>query len=118
MFIKIKLSQAIRGSVEGQTNVKSLLKALDEQFASSDKANTMTLIMKLTFLRLTTVTGVREHIMKMGVREHIMKMKDIVAQLRSLEMEISECFLVYFILNTLSVQYDPFKISYNTHKEK
>ncbi|RVX16743.1 Retrovirus-related Pol polyprotein from transposon TNT 1-94 [Vitis vinifera] len=31
---------------------------------------------------------------------------------------MSESFLVYFILNTLPPQYGPFKISYNTHKNK
>ncbi|RVW76356.1 Retrovirus-related Pol polyprotein from transposon TNT 1-94 [Vitis vinifera] len=31
---------------------------------------------------------------------------------------MSESFLVHFILNTLSPQYRPFKISYNTHKDK
>ena len=31
---------------------------------------------------------------------------------------MSETFLVHYILNTLSAQYCPFKISYNTHKDK
>ena len=31
---------------------------------------------------------------------------------------MSESFLVHFILNTLLPQYGPFKISYNTHKDK
>ena len=29
-----------------------------------------------------------------------------------------ESFLVHFILNTLSLKYGSFKISYNTHKDK
>ncbi|KAL5717992.1 hypothetical protein ACHQM5_010938 [Ranunculus cassubicifolius] len=53
-----------------------------------------------------------------GVREHIMQMRDIAAQLKNLEVEMSEPFLVHYILNTLPQQYGPFKISYNTHKEK
>ncbi|RVX18758.1 Retrovirus-related Pol polyprotein from transposon TNT 1-94 [Vitis vinifera] len=65
--------------------------------------------MKFTSLKLT---GIR------GVREHIMEMRDIVAQLKKLEVEMSESFLVHFILNTLPPQYGPFKISYNTHKDK
>ncbi|XP_020275295.1 uncharacterized protein LOC109849823 [Asparagus officinalis] len=31
---------------------------------------------------------------------------------------MSEAFLVHYILCTLPQQYDPFKISYNTHKDK
>jgi hypothetical protein len=65
--------------------------------------------MKFSSLRLTNVKG---------VRKHIMQMRDTVAQLKKLEVEISESFLVHYILNTLPHQYGPFKISYNTHKDK
>ena len=109
MFIKTKISAGIRGSVDQHTNVKTLLKAIDEQFESSDKALASTLIMKFSSLRLTTVRG---------VREHIMQMRDIAAQLKTLEVEMSDSFLVHYILNTLPQQYGPFKISYNTHKDK
>ena len=53
-----------------------------------------------------------------GVREHIMKMRDIVAQLKLLEIEMSESFLVHFILNSFPSEYESFKIFYNAHKEK
>ena len=65
--------------------------------------------MNFSSLRLTSVKG---------VREHIMQMRDIVAQLKKIKVEISESFLVHYILNTLPHQYGPFKISYNTHKDK
>ena len=45
-------------------------------------------------------------------------MRDIAAQLKKLGIDMSESFLVHFILNTLPHQYKPFKISYNTHKDK
>ena len=53
-----------------------------------------------------------------GVHDHIMHMRDIVAQLKALEVTMSDSFLVHYILCTLPVQYAPFKISYNTHKDK
>ncbi|RVX07084.1 hypothetical protein CK203_030565 [Vitis vinifera] len=65
MFIKTKISYGIRGSVDQHDNVKALLKVTDEQFVTSDKAFTSTLIMKFSSLRLTDVSGVREHIMQM-----------------------------------------------------
>ena len=46
-----------------------------------------------------------------------MEIRDIAAQLKSLEVEISNSFLVHLILNSLPIEYGPFKISYNTHKE-
>ncbi|RVW95334.1 Retrovirus-related Pol polyprotein from transposon TNT 1-94 [Vitis vinifera] len=109
MYIKTKISAGIRGSIEQHENVRELLKAIDEQFVTSDKALASTLIMKSTSLKLTTIRG---------VHEHIMEMRDIVAQLKKLEVEMSESFLVHFILNTLPPRYGPFKISYNTHKDK
>ncbi|XP_073152803.1 uncharacterized protein [Henckelia pumila] len=93
MFIKTKISTGMRGSVDQHNNVKELLKAIDEQFQSSDKALANTLIMKFSLLWLTNVRG---------VREHITKMRDIAARLKILEVDISETFLVHYILNTLS----------------
>ncbi|PKI69117.1 hypothetical protein CRG98_010472 [Punica granatum] len=45
-------------------------------------------------------------------------MRDLAAQLKTLKIDISEPFLVHFILNSLPAEYGPFKISYNTHKEE
>ncbi|KAL8170304.1 hypothetical protein V2J09_022108 [Rumex salicifolius] len=109
MFIKTKISASIRGSVDQHEKVKDLIKAIDEQFASSDKALASTLIMQFSSLRHTEIKG---------VRDYIMRMRDIAAQLKALEVTMSESFLVHFILCTLPQQYAPFKISYNTHKDK
>ena len=47
-----------------------------------------------------------------------MQMRDIATQLKTLEVEMFDFFLVHYILNTLPQQYEPFKIAYNTHKDK
>ena len=109
MFIKTKITAGIRGSVEQYDKVQDLLKAIGEQFVTSDKALANTLIMKFSSICITSVRG---------VREHIMQMRDIAAQLKKLGIDMSDSFLVHFILNTLPHQYGPFKISYNTHKDK
>ena len=51
------------------------------------------------------------------MHDHIMHMMDIAAQLKNLEVTISNSFLIQYILCTLPPQYSPCKISYNTHKE-
>ncbi|RVW61091.1 Retrovirus-related Pol polyprotein from transposon TNT 1-94 [Vitis vinifera] len=56
MYIKTKISAGIRGSIEQHENVRELLKAIDEQFVTSDKALESTLIMKFTSLKLTVWT--------------------------------------------------------------
>ena len=88
----ITISTNIRGSVEKHTDVQALLKSIDDQFSTLDKALANTLIMKFSSLRLTNVKG---------VREHIMEMRDIAAQLKTLEVDMSDTFLVHYILNTL-----------------
>ncbi|KAL5740001.1 hypothetical protein ACOSQ2_029181 [Xanthoceras sorbifolium] len=98
MFIKTKISDSIRSSVDQLDNIRDLLKGIDN-----------TLIIKLSSQRLTSVKG---------VREHIMQIRDIAAQLKKLEVDISESFLMHYILNTLPQQYRPFKIWYNTYKDK
>ena len=109
MFIKTKISTVIHGSVDQHNDARALLKAIDEQFVTSNKALASTLIIKFSSMKLTSIRG---------VREHIMQIRDIVAQLKLLEVDMSETFLVHYILNTLPQQYGPFKISYNTHKDK
>ncbi|XP_074299365.1 uncharacterized protein LOC141630443 [Silene latifolia] len=49
MFIKTKICDSIRGYVDQHTKVKDLIKAIDEQFATSDKAPASTLIMQFSF---------------------------------------------------------------------
>ncbi|XP_074288276.1 uncharacterized protein LOC141613441 [Silene latifolia] len=99
MFIKTRMCASIRGSVDQHTKVKDLIKAIDEQFATSDKALASTLIMQFSSLRLTETKG---------VRDYIMRMRDIEAQLKTLEVTMSDTFLVHFILCTLPLKYAPF----------
>ena len=48
MFIKTKISVGIRGYVKQIDKVKPLLKAIDEQFVTSDKALASTIIMQFS----------------------------------------------------------------------
>ena len=109
MFIKTHILAGFHGSIEKHEKARDLMKAIDEQFAKSEKSVPSTLIIQFSTLRLT---GVR------GVRDHIMRMMDITAQLKSLEVAMLKSILVHYILCTLPPQYNPFKISYNTYKEK
>ena len=45
-------------------------------------------------------------------------MTNTAARLRSMGMELSESFLVQFIINSLPSEYGPFQINYNTIKDK
>lgn len=101
-----RVPSGIRGSVENHSNARELLKALDEQFESSDKTSASTPIMKFSSVRLTSVRG---------EREHMNMIRDITSQLKILEVDIFETLIVHNIPNTLPMEYSPFKISYNTY---
>jgi hypothetical protein len=109
MFMKSHVTKGIRGSIPECKKATEFMRAVEEQFVSSDKALASTLMKKLS-----SKTFDRSR----SVREHIMEMRDMAAQLKSLEVDISDSFLVHFILNSLPTEYSPFKISYNTHKDK
>ncbi|XP_022880698.1 uncharacterized protein LOC111397968 [Olea europaea var. sylvestris] len=109
IFIKTKIFADLPGSVDQHNKVQDLIKAIDDQFVTSIKALVSTLIMKFSSLKLINVKG---------VIEHIMQMRDIMGQLKRLEFEMSEFFLVHYILNSLPQEFRSFKISYNTHKDK
>lgn len=109
IFMKTKISIGINGLVDQYNDVPALLKAIDKQLVTLDKALANTLILKFSFIKLTSVKG---------VCEHIIQMRDIVALLKILEVDISKSFIVHYILNTFPQQYGPFKISYNMHKDK
>ena len=93
MFIKTKITTGIRGSIEQYEKVQDLVKVIGEQFVTSEKALALILIMKFSSICITSVKG---------VREHVMQMRDIAAQLKKLWIYMSESFLVHFISNTLS----------------
>jgi hypothetical protein len=53
-----------------------------------------------------------------GLNEHIMKKCHTGAKLKSMEMEISDGFLVHLITSYLLPQFSPFTINYNAMKSK
>ena len=78
MLIKSHISQSIRGSIPPSNKVKNYMKAIEEQFVSSDKALASTLMNKLSGMK---------HNNSRSVREHIMEMRNIAARLKSSEIE-------------------------------
>ncbi|KAF7831919.1 ATP-dependent DNA helicase PIF1-like [Senna tora] len=95
-------------TLSNQLHLFHLVKLLKILFLSSDNYKASTLIAQLSSMKYT---GTKV------VREHIMQMQDIVAQLKSRDIEITDSFLVLLILNSLPSRFGRFKITYNTHNE-
>ncbi|XP_076901210.1 uncharacterized protein LOC143555565 [Bidens hawaiensis] len=109
MLMKNSISMPIRGSIPDFDNAKTYLASVEEQFKGTSKAHASTLILKL----VTTKYDGRS-----AIRGHIMMMNDMAHKLKGLDMEISDGFLVHFIMTSLPAAYEAFKINYNTQKDK
>ncbi|CAH9124977.1 unnamed protein product [Cuscuta epithymum] len=109
MIIKNSISVAIRGAIPDSDNAKTYMDSVEEQFKGTSKAHASTLILKMLTTKYNGTSG---------VREHIMMMSDMANKLKGMDMEISEGFLVHFIMTSLPTQFGPFKINYNTQREK
>jgi hypothetical protein len=108
MYMQSHIAKGIRGSIPEFSKARDFLKVVDAQFMTSSKAIASTLMKRLSSQTFDS---------SKNVCEHIMEMRDIAAQLKFLEVEISDFFLVHLILISLPSKYGPFKISYNIHKD-
>ena len=52
------------------------------------------------------------------IHDHVTEMANLAAKLNAMGMEVSESFLVQFILNSLPTEFGQFQVNYNTLKEK
>ncbi|XP_076898447.1 uncharacterized protein LOC143552025 [Bidens hawaiensis] len=108
MLMKNSISMPVRGSIPDSENAKTYLASVEEQFKGTSKAHASILILKLV---ITKYDG------RSGILGHIMMMNDMAHKLKGLDMEISDGFLVHFIMTSLPAAYEAFKINYNTQKD-
>ena len=52
------------------------------------------------------------------IHDHVTEMVDLTTKLNAMEMEVSESFLVQFILNSFPAEFGQFQVNHNTLKEK
>ena len=115
MIMKHSIPEAIRGAIPKETQAKAFLDQIANRFAANKKVETSTILCKLVSMRYKE---------KENIREYIMEMSNLVTRLKALKLELSEDLLVHLflvlvlVLISLPTQFSPFKISYNTQKEK
>ncbi|KAK6131948.1 hypothetical protein DH2020_034309 [Rehmannia glutinosa] len=52
------------------------------------------------------------------IHDHITEMSNLAAKLKTMGMDVSESFLVQFIMNSLPAEFGQFQVNYNTIKDK
>ena len=109
MITKHSIPKAIKGVIPEKTRAKAFLDQIASRFAAKEKVKTSTILSKLVSMRYKG---------KENIREYIMEMSNLVTRLKTLKLEFSEDILMHLVLISLPTQFTPFKISYNTQKEK
>lgn len=106
--IKSSILEAIRGEIPQCDTASEYLKKVESQFTGSSKAYASTLIKNLV---TTKYTGA-------GVRDHILRMSNMSSKLKSMEMELSEQFIIHLIFASLPKEFETFAVNYNAQPEK
>ncbi|RVW36909.1 Retrovirus-related Pol polyprotein from transposon TNT 1-94 [Vitis vinifera] len=109
MIMKHSIPKAIRGAIPKETIAKTFLDHIANRFAANEKVKTITILSKLVSMWYKG---------KENIREYIMEMSNLVTRLKTLKLELSKDILVHLVLIFQPTQFSPFKISYNTQKEK
>jgi len=109
MFMSLTVANNIKTILPKINNVKEFTGLVGECSQTTDKSLAGTLMSTLTTMKFD---GSRI------MHKHIIEITNVATRLKTLGMVVNENFLVQFILNSLSYEYDPFQMSYNTTKDK
>jgi hypothetical protein len=84
------------------------LKKVASQFIGSSKTHASTIIKRL---------ATEKYSFNSGVREHILKMSNMASNLKPMDVELKDEFIVHLIMSSLSKEFDAFEINYNSQPE-
>ena len=105
----VTVPEAFRGTIsETIKTIKEFIEEIKNRFAKNEKSETSTLLENLISIRYKG-NG--------NIREYIMEMSHLASKLRAHKLDLSEDFLVHFVLISLPTQFSQFKVSYNCQKE-
>ena len=103
--MKFTIPESIKGFISEENDANAFLKEVSDRYAINEKFETSTILAKITTIR---------HNGKGSIREYILEMSNLAAKLKALKLEMPEGIVVQLALNSLLVQYDTLKVSYNT----
>jgi hypothetical protein len=108
MVIKERISESIQGAISECETAVEYLEKVESQFTGSLKTYTSSLIKRLISEKYTGGC----------VRDHILRMSNVAARLKPLDLAIKDGFLIYLIFNSLSKEFETFKVNYNSMNDK
>jgi hypothetical protein len=109
--MRITMADNVKPSIPNTENAREFMKNVKEYSNSeiTDKSVVGNLMSELTTKRFEWSQPIHDHVTQMG---------NLAAKLKSFGMDVSESFLVQFIINSLPLEFGQFQVNYNTIKEK
>jgi len=110
-LMKITLAKNVKSSIPRIEDPKEFMEKVKEYSQSdiTDKSIVSGLMNELTTKKFDWSPPVHDHVTRMA---------NLAAKLKSMGMDVSEYFLVQFIMNSLPIEFVQFQVNYNTIKEK
>lgn len=108
LIMQKSMEEHVRGVIPSCDLAKVYLDKIEEKFKRSDKAETGVL--------LSTLINTK-HDGSGSVREHLLKLVNVANKLNTIDIGITDRFLVHMALYSLSTDYEQLKVSYNTQNE-
>jgi hypothetical protein len=108
IVIKERISEGIQGAIPKCETAVEYLEKVESQFTGYSKAYASSLIKM----------HISEKYTGGGMRDHIFRMSNIAARLKPLDLAIKDGFLIYFIFNSLSKEFEIFEVNYNSMNDK
>ena len=106
MIMKHKISSSIRSLVPGSGTARQYLARLEVMFIRIAKADAAPLLNKLANMKYDG---------QGNVRDHIANMSGLAARVKAGGIDITECFVVQLVLDSLPPQYERFQASYKVN---
>ena len=110
-FMRMTVANNIKSTLPRTESAKEFMDSVKEssQSEAADKSLAGTLMATLTTMKFD---GSR------SMHEHVTEMTNLAARLKTMGMEVTESFLVQFIINSLPSEFGQFETSYNHIKDK
>ncbi|XP_050877643.1 uncharacterized protein LOC127081438 [Lathyrus oleraceus] len=110
-LMRMTMADNVKPSIPNTENAREFMKNVKEYSNSeiTDKSVVGNLMSELTTKKFEWSQPIHDHVTQMG---------NLAAKLKSFGMDVSESFLVQFIINSLPLEFGQFQVNYNTIKEK
>ncbi|CAL0314798.1 unnamed protein product [Lupinus luteus] len=109
--MKMSISDNVKPSMPKTNNAREFMRMIKE-YSQSDITD------KSVVGNLMTELTTKKFDWSQPIHDHVTSMANLAAKMKGMGMEVTEAFLVQFIINSLPVEFGQFQVNYNTIKEK